>query len=140
MDAGCSVYCAAFVSCLLKSAGTVNASGPAALVDTETNCDEMVINATSPGGTAAGGPVGADCAAGVSASSFFLWKRPPSLPAIAPARPDGLLELSLSELDCACWALEFLQCWPPRARVKLLLTGYPVTPCILVATSHQMPL
>ena len=92
----CAVYCA-FDSCFLKSAGTVNASALAPLFDTETNCEVIVMRATSPGGTGTGVAAGVGCAAGDSESSFFLWKRPPSLPAIAPARPLGLPELSLSE-------------------------------------------
>src|SRR3981081_4075799 len=117
-------YCV-FVSRFLKSAGTLNASALAPFVDTETNCDETVIKATSPGGTSTGVAAGAGCAAGVSASSFFLWNRPPSLPATALARPAGLPEppSPVSGPDCACWVFEFLHCGPPRASVKLVLTG-----------------
>src|SRR5436305_1871342 len=130
-----------FISVFLKSAGTVNASGLALLVDTEINCDETVSSPTSPGGNGAADTAGAGvvaAAGALSESSFFLWNRPPSLPATAPASAAGLLaELSLSWLSCpGFWcALGSWHCAPPMASVKLLLTGYPFTPCILLAIS-----
>ena len=54
-----------------KPAGTVNASALTVLVDTETSCDDTVINATSPGGKGAAAAV-AGGAAGESAGSFFF--------------------------------------------------------------------
>jgi hypothetical protein len=59
-------------SCFLKSAGTTNASALAPDVETEVNCDETVIKATSPGGSGTGVTAGVGCAADAGASSCFL--------------------------------------------------------------------
>src|SRR4051812_21904699 len=106
----------------------MNASALAAVVDTETNWDEMVISATSPGGSGTAVAAGVLGAAALAESSFFFLNRPPSLPATAPASALGLLGLASEsspplEPDWLWCALEFLHCAPPMASVNPVLTG-----------------
>src|SRR5580692_2340646 len=110
-------------SVFLKSAGTSNTSALTPAVDTDTNSDVMVMSGIRPSGSA-GAAVGADGSAVACESSFFLWNMEPSLPAIAPARPPGVVGVeSLLESDCCCWDGAFLHCVPPKANAKLVFTG-----------------
>ena len=88
-------------SVFLKSAGTSNTSALTPAVDTDTNSDVMVMSGMRPSGN-----TGAAGSAAGWASSFFLWNIEPSLPAIAPARPPGVVGVRVA------------------ARVRLLLLGW----------------